>query len=109
MTEFFRLSTEESLQQLEVQSDQGLNDQQIAARREQYGRNELPSDEGINWVELIIGQFSDLMVIILLIAAGISVAVAGIFRCHHHPYYRCAQRQRSVFIRSTAPSSHLLR
>lgn len=76
MAEWYRLDTHEALQQLNSSIENGLPQHLVNKRTEEYGRNELPTDEGINWFKLIGGQFTDLMVIILLIAAVIS-AILG--------------------------------
>ncbi len=72
MIDFARLDVEQSLATLEIDASVGLADEEVMRRREQHGRNALPADKGINWLQLILGQFRDLMVIILLVAAGIS-------------------------------------
>ncbi len=72
MTDFARLDVAQSLAALDVDAASGLTEDQIAERRAQHGPNALPSDQGINWLQLVFGQFRDLMVIILLVAAGIS-------------------------------------
>ena len=38
----------------------------------------MPSDAGTNWFKLILGQFTDLMVIILLVAAVISLFLGDV-------------------------------
>ena len=64
------------LADLAVDPAQGLADAEARARQDQYGKNALPSDEGVNWTQLILGQFKDVMVIILIVAAVIS-AILG--------------------------------
>jgi Ca2+-transporting ATPase len=72
MSEFYRLSAEETLSELNTNAEHGLSDSEAQKRQAQYGRNALPVGEGTNWVQLILSQFTDLMVIILIIAAIIS-------------------------------------
>jgi Ca2+-transporting ATPase len=72
MPDFYRLDVEQSLAELKSNPKTGLNDADVQQRLEQYGKNALPTDSGTNWLQLILGQFSDLMVIILIIAAVIS-------------------------------------
>ena len=57
---------------LDVDSAKGLSDSDVAARHSQYGKNVLPSDDGVNWFQLILSQFTDVMVIVLIVAAAIS-------------------------------------
>ncbi|CAI4231256.1 unnamed protein product [Auanema sp. JU1783] len=56
--------------------DDGLSDDQVEKLREKYGANELPAEEGKTIWELILEQFDDLLVKILLLAAIISFVLA---------------------------------
>lgn len=78
MTDFARLEPEQSLAALEVDAAAGLTDKEVARRRAQYGANTLPADRGTNWAQLVLGQFRDLMVLILLVAAAISWVVGDV-------------------------------
>lgn len=73
MPEFFRLEIAETLAELHTSQEVGLTAKDAGSRQTQYGKNSLPADAGTNWFELIAGQFKELMVIILLIAAAISL------------------------------------
>ncbi|MCB9453946.1 MAG: cation-translocating P-type ATPase [Anaerolineaceae bacterium] len=73
MPEYFRLDTAETLAHLQTQQETGLTAAETAKRQAEHGKNSLPTDAGTNWVELIVGQFKELMVIILLVAAAISL------------------------------------
>jgi len=72
MTDFYKLSVPETLKQLEVSIESGLTDSQVTKRQDEFGKNVLPTGEGTNWVKLVLGQFTDLMVLILIAAALIS-------------------------------------
>ncbi|VDL17143.1 unnamed protein product [Hymenolepis diminuta] len=69
-------SVEEVLKELDVSSDVGLSDIQIEERSKKYGLNELPHDEGKPLWKLVLEQFDDLLVKILLCAAVISFVLA---------------------------------
>ncbi|HEX2905287.1 MAG TPA: HAD-IC family P-type ATPase, partial [Phototrophicaceae bacterium] len=71
MPEFYKLGTEETLTQLQTTGD-GLLDTQAVERQGQYGKNALPTESGTPWYKILLGQFTDLMVIILIAAAVIS-------------------------------------
>jgi Ca2+-transporting ATPase len=77
-TEFYRLSVETTLKQLDTAAKSGLTDAEALKRQAQYGKNTLPKGEGVNWVELVVGQFTDLMVLILLGAAVISLILGDV-------------------------------
>lgn len=78
MADFFRMTVSETLKELNVNQETGLSDAEAQQRLEKYGPNALPRDEGINWVELIWGQFNDPLVWLLLFAAGVSAFLGEI-------------------------------
>lgn len=71
---YYQISVEETLSDLKTTTD-GLPKSEVTQRQEQYGKNVLPTDEGINWLQLILSQFNDVMVIILIVAAIISAFI----------------------------------
>jgi len=75
-------SKEEILKYYDVSEDKGLSDDQIKEAQEKYGPNELPAEEGKPLWKLILEQFDDLLVKILLGAATISFILA-LFEEHH--------------------------
>jgi len=72
---------EEVLKYFNVTEDRGLSDDQVKRAQEKYGPNELPAEEGKPLWKLILEQFDDLLVKILLGAAMISFVLA-IFEEH---------------------------
>ncbi len=72
MPDFYRLDVDKALSELNTKPQTGLDEPEVQKRLAQFGKNALPTDSGTNWVQLIIGQFTDLMVIILIGAAVIS-------------------------------------
>src|SRR6185436_10355216 len=72
MTEYYQQTVAETLNNLKSNVALGLNDVEINQRQATYGKNSLPVAESTNWLQLVLGQFKDLMVIILIIAAVIS-------------------------------------
>lgn len=72
MPDFYRFDVQQTLAELDTDSQTGLSDAEAQQRQQQYGKNALPTEEGASWLQLILGQFTDLMVIILLVAAVIS-------------------------------------
>ncbi|MBQ8796846.1 MAG: cation-translocating P-type ATPase [Oscillospiraceae bacterium] len=71
MEKEYRLSTEAVLQELET-SEHGLTSQQAAQRLEKYGHNKLKEAEKATWLQRFLAQLKDPMLIILMIAAGVS-------------------------------------
>uniref|UniRef100_A0A672I868 Calcium-transporting ATPase n=1 Tax=Salarias fasciatus TaxID=181472 RepID=A0A672I868_SALFA len=59
-----------------VNESTGLSLEEVKKQRERYGPNELPAEEGKSLWELVVEQFEDLLVRILLLAALISFGLA---------------------------------
>ena len=59
-----------------VEATKGLTEAQVSAARETYGYNELPAEENKSILALIIEQFEDTLVQILLLAAVVSLGLA---------------------------------
>ncbi len=76
MGEWYRKTTKETLSTLNVDQRTGLSTSEVSQRLEQYGRNELESGKKINPFKLFISQFNDILVIILIIAACVSLALS---------------------------------
>ncbi|KHJ42955.1 cation transporter/ATPase [Trichuris suis] len=69
-------SIPETLSHFNVDSERGLSDAQVEQGRAKYGYNELPAEEGKQLWQLILEQFDDLLVKILLLAAIVSFVLA---------------------------------
>ncbi len=69
-------SSEEVLKTLETDSTLGLTDEKVLALREKHGLNKLEEKRKKTFLERFFNQFKDAMIIILLIAAAISLGVA---------------------------------
>ncbi|XP_061189819.1 calcium-transporting ATPase sarcoplasmic/endoplasmic reticulum type-like isoform X3 [Saccostrea echinata] len=69
-------TVEEVLEYFKVDEETGLTDEQAKKGLEKYGPNALPAEEGKPLWELILEQFDDLLVKILLLAAIISFVLA---------------------------------
>lgn len=70
-------SVEELLKEHQTSEDIGLSSQEASRRLETHGPNDIPSGPGINPLKLLLEQFTDLLVLIL-IGAGLITAVIGI-------------------------------
>jgi len=71
MSEFHRQSSDEVMKRLNV-TKQGLSNYDVLKRQEEYGYNELVEGKRTSAFFVFLGQFKDLLVIILMIAAFIS-------------------------------------
>ena len=76
VTPWHTLSTETVLEKLQVDPDRGLADADIQIRKDQYGSNEL-IDYGVkNPWRILLDQFKETMVIVLIIAAIVSALLS---------------------------------
>lgn len=71
-TKFFSLTVEETLRKLHS-STNGLSSKEVLTRREKDGANVLEAKKHSTLLEKFVAQFKDLMIIILMIAALISM------------------------------------
>ena len=65
----------EVLGKFQVDPKRGLEDSDLFQARSVYGRNEIPPEEGTPFWKLVLKQFDDLLVKILLASAAISVVL----------------------------------
>ena len=72
MAHFYQSSTDDVLNTLQT-SEQGLTEQEVLRRQEQYGLNALIEEKEASVFKIFIDQFKDLLVIILIAAAFISM------------------------------------
>ena len=76
--DFFSVSREEVLDALKTDPRRGLAEGESRRRLENCGRNELRTAKGQGILLRFLGQFQDLMVLILLAAAAVSFAVSWV-------------------------------
>ncbi|XP_060926730.1 sarcoplasmic/endoplasmic reticulum calcium ATPase 2 [Limanda limanda] len=69
-------SVEEVYSYFCVNESTGLSLDEVKRQKEKWGLNELPAEEGKSLMELVLEQFEDLLVRILLLAAVISFVLA---------------------------------
>ncbi|PVU92318.1 hypothetical protein BB561_003899 [Smittium simulii] len=73
---FYLLQEDQILDLFDVSIQTGLNDEQIESRLLEYGKNKLPKEKGKSMFVLILEQFQDKLVLILLGAAIVSFILA---------------------------------
>ncbi|MGD9964012.1 MAG: calcium-translocating P-type ATPase, PMCA-type [Candidatus Izemoplasmatales bacterium] len=73
--EFFNKKKSEILKELNVDPKKGLNDQEVSSRQEKYGLNQLRESKKKTLFMMFLDQFKDFLVIILIIAAAVSLIV----------------------------------
>jgi Ca2+-transporting ATPase len=75
---WYKASVDAVLEKLKVKRDEGLSDDEAQKRLEQYGPNQLQAAKKLNPFKLFLSQFQDVLVIVLLISAAVSLAL-GLF------------------------------
>ncbi len=73
------LDVAEALKTLESDPHRGLSDDEAARRLADYGPNELRKEEKVSPWTIFLGQFKNILIIILLVATVLSAAVGEIF------------------------------
>ena len=77
-SDFYQQSPQQIADKLQVDIETGLSDSQVNDRLAQFGRNELTETGATSIWALLYAQIADPLVIILLIAAGLSAALGKI-------------------------------
>ncbi len=67
------LPLKEALEGLDVQLETGLTNQEVLARRERYGLNELQEKPRPGFLKLLLDQLNNFLIIILIVAAVVSL------------------------------------
>ena len=78
MPEFYQKDIPDVVKELAGNIDNGLTQKEAKKRLDTYGPNALPRDEGVNWLELVWGQFNDPLIWLLIFAAVVSAALGEI-------------------------------
>ena len=66
----------EVLAAFQLDAGRGLDDSAVLRSRQLHGRNEIPPEKGTPFWKLVIKQFDDLLVKILLVSAVVSVGLS---------------------------------
>lgn len=69
------MEIEETVKQLDSKQT-GLTQEEVQKRLQQYGFNELQKEEGTSPIKMFLKQFTDMLIIILLIAMFLSIGTA---------------------------------
>ncbi len=78
MPDFYRLDTDASLAELHVNPQSGLPPEEIIRRQQQYGTNKLPTGAKVSLLQLVFSQFKNIMVIVLILAAVVSLLLGDV-------------------------------
>src|SRR5690606_27005049 len=71
-TEYYQASVQEVMKKLDV-TQYGLSDYEVRGRLKKYGYNELKEGKQKNIFQVFFEQFQDFLVLILIIAAIVSI------------------------------------
>jgi Ca2+-transporting ATPase len=75
MSNWYKLETDDVLQQLEVAAATGLDENEVTRRRAEHGSNELVEQGGKSKWRILWEQFTATMVLLLIVAAAIAGAL----------------------------------
>lgn len=75
-TKFYQNSAKNTLKLLKTSQNAGISTADAKVRLGKYGPNELEAGEKINPFKLFLSQFNDVLIIILIIAASISLGLS---------------------------------
>ncbi|MGB3225517.1 MAG: cation-transporting P-type ATPase [Desulforhopalus sp.] len=73
---FHAMAAEEVLSHLNVKLEQGLSDEEVQKRQEQYGLNELEAETTPSPFHILLNQFKSIVILILAVAAVVALATA---------------------------------
>ena len=74
--DWHNISAEETIRRLGSDSEKGLTSSQVSDRQQKYGKNCLTEKKKAGVIAKFFMQFKDFMVLLLLLAAGISFGIA---------------------------------
>jgi len=75
---WYALPVAEVLARLDTDEAAGLSEAEARTRIEQVGPNEIPQEDGVSPWQILKAQFTEVMVLVLLAAAAISLAVGDV-------------------------------
>ena len=75
--EWHAMESKEALSTLKT-DQKGLSMEEAKRRLKEFGPNELRKMKGVQWWEILLSQFKDILIIILLVAAGLAVLMGEI-------------------------------
>jgi Ca2+-transporting ATPase len=73
--DWYQQSVEDTYNKLHT-SNAGLTEEDATARLSEYGLNQLPSGSRLSPLQIFINQFKDVLIIVLLVAASISMGLS---------------------------------
>ncbi|NDJ61169.1 MAG: HAD-IC family P-type ATPase, partial [Chloroflexi bacterium] len=78
MPPYYRLAVDATLEELQTNAEQGLSAPEASRRLEEHGPNRLPTKSGSSLLQIIISQFTNILVLILIAAAAVSLLVGDV-------------------------------
>ena len=72
------LSAEDVLEKLSAPPETGLSSAEAKARLEKYGENQLQEGKRVTFLQMVIGQLNNFVIILLIVAAIISAALGEV-------------------------------
>lgn len=76
MNSWYKQTPDQVVKTLKTNLSHGLSTSEVNHRLKQYGRNQLRAAKGTNVISLFFSQFKDALIIILIVAAAVSLGVS---------------------------------
>jgi magnesium-transporting ATPase (P-type) len=119
--QWFKIEPEEVLIRLGSSAEKGLSSKEVTERLKQYGLNEIETRQGHSWWQIVMHQFRDPLIYILIVAAlvtlilqdyvdsGVIIAVVIVNAVIGYIQESRAQKAILALSRLAAPKAHVIR
>jgi magnesium-transporting ATPase (P-type) len=71
------LKHEEVISELKTNTEDGLTGAEATSRVQEYGRNEIGNQGGVNVTKILVRQIANAMILVLLLAMGVSFGIGS--------------------------------
>lgn len=101
MNTWFQKHSEDILAEQQVDVEHGLTQPEAELRLKKSGKNSLQAGKKVNPIALFFGQFKDVLIIILLVAAVVSWGVGRVSEAGGADLLEASPQQANIFIQET--------
>lgn len=107
MNTWFQKHTDDVLHEQQVSVEKGLTSDEATHRLDSYGKNQLEAAKKINPLALFFGQFKDVLVIILLVAALVSWGVGLLGEESQSTLAMASEQQKTEYVSAVCGNNPL--
>ena len=73
--DYYRKKIDEIIEDFDTDLNQGLDQSSVAKKREKYGKNKMRESKSVSFLQILLNQIKDLIIIILIIAAVLAFLI----------------------------------